>query len=89
MIRVLIVDDDKLARKGLISLLPWGDYDMKVIGDVQNGRAALEFLEQQDVDLVFVDIDMPEMTGLELIEICKEKHPQLQFVILTFYEDFG
>lgn len=89
MIRVLIVDDDKLARKGLISLLPWGDYDMKVIGDVQNGRAALEFLEQQEADLVFVDIDMPEMTGLELIEICKEKYPLLQFVILTFYEDFG
>lgn len=89
MIRVLIVDDDKLARKGLISLLPWSDNDMKVIGDVQNGRAALEFLEQQEADLVFVDIDMPEMTGLELIEICKERHPQLQFVILTFYEDFG
>lgn len=88
MIRVLIVDDDKLARRGLIAMFPWKQYDMEIVGEAQNGRAALEFLEKQPVDLAFVDIDMPEMNGLELIERCREVHPEIHFVILTFYEDF-
>ena len=40
LIKVLIVDDDKLARKGIISLLNWEKHQMQVVGDVQNGRAA-------------------------------------------------
>lgn len=88
MIKVLVVDDDKLARKGIISLIHEGQYNMQVIGDVQNGRAALNFLEKEKADLVFADIDMPEITGLELMQICKEKYPDMQFVVLTFYEEF-
>lgn len=88
MIKVLVVDDDKLARKGIISLIHEGQYNMQVIGDVQNGRAALTFLDNEKVDLVFADIDMPEMTGLELMQVCKEKYPDMQFVVLTFYEEF-
>ncbi len=88
MIKVLIVDDDKLARKGIISLLHEGQYNMQVVGDVQNGKAALRFLEKETADLVFADIDMPEMTGLELMQICKDRYPDLKFVVLTFYEEF-
>ena len=65
MIKVLIVDDDKLARKGIISLLHWEKHQMVVVGDVQNGKEALKFLNEQEADLIFVDIDMPEM-GLHL-----------------------
>ncbi|NMA65678.1 MAG: response regulator [Clostridiaceae bacterium] len=89
MIKVLVVDDDKLARKGIISLIHEGNYNMQVVGDVQNGRVALEFLEKEMVDLIFVDIDMPEMTGLELMHICKERFPKIKFVVLTFYEEFN
>ncbi len=56
---VLIVDDDKLARKGLIAVIDWEQYGLCVVGDVQNGKKALEFLENHPVDLVFTDIDMP------------------------------
>ncbi|MCI8317815.1 MAG: response regulator [Lachnospiraceae bacterium] len=52
MIRVLVVDDDKLARQGIIALLPWKKYQMEVVGDVQNGREALRFLQENDTDLV-------------------------------------
>ena len=54
MIKVLIVDDDKLARKGIISIMPWGEFNMQIIGDVQNGRAALEFLNEHEVDIMFI-----------------------------------
>ena len=86
---VLIVDDDKLARKGLIAVIDWEQYGFRVVGDVQNGKKALEFLENHPVDLVFTDIDMPEMNGLELMKICREKYPETDFVVFSVYEDFS
>jgi two-component system, response regulator YesN len=65
VIRVLIVDDDKLARKGLISIMPWSDHGMVVVGEAANGAKALEFLEQHEVDLMFVDLSMPVMSRHE------------------------
>ena len=52
MIKILIVDDDKLARKGIISLLHWEKHQMEVVGDVQNGKEALKFLNEQEADLI-------------------------------------
>lgn len=88
MIRVLIVDDDKLARKGLISIMPWSEHGMMVAGEAANGAKALEFLEQHTVDLMFVDLSMPVMSGIELIQAARIKHPSLRSVMLTFHEDF-
>ncbi len=88
VIRVLIVEDDKLARKGLISMMPWGSYNMQVVGDVPNGAKALEFLENNPVDLMFVDLAMPVMSGIELMEKVREMYPKVNFVVLTFHENF-
>ena len=73
--KVLVVDDDKLARKGLISIMDWKKYGFEVVGDVQNGRKALEFLKDNEVDIVFTDIDMPEIDGIELMKMCKKEYP--------------
>lgn len=86
---VLIVDDDKLARKGLVAIMDWKKYGFEVVGDVQNGRKALEFIRNHPVDIVFTDIDMPEIDGLELMQMCGEEFPEIKFVILSVYESFG
>lgn len=88
MIRVLIVDDDKLARKGLISIMPWAEHGMSVAGEAANGAKALEFLEQHEADLLFVDLSMPVMSGLELIQAARRKHPNVRSVVLSFHEEF-
>lgn len=88
MIRVLIVDDDKLARRGLISMMPWGAYDMEVVGDVPNGARALEFIGHNAVDLMFVDLAMPVMSGIELMQRVRADYPDIDFVVLTFHENF-
>lgn len=88
MIRVLIVDDDKLARKGLISIMPWSSHDMEVVGEAANGAKALEFLDENPVDLMFVDLAMPVMSGIELIQEARKLYPNLRYVVLTFHEDF-
>ena len=86
--KVLVVEDDKLARKGLISIMDWGKYGFEVVGDVQNGRKALEFLKDNEVDIVFTDIDMPEIDGIELMKRCKKEYPEVKFVVFSMYEDF-
>lgn len=88
MIRVLIVDDDKLARKGLISIMPWSKHDMMVVGEAANGAKALEFMEKHEVDLMFVDLSMPVMSGMELLQVAKQRFPGLRSVILSFHEEF-
>ncbi|OPJ64201.1 response regulator transcription factor [Clostridium oryzae] len=88
MYRVLIVDDDRLVRQGIISMMPWEKYGMVVVGEAQNGERALEFLKQTPVDLLFVDLDMPVMDGISLMEKSLEFNPKLLFVVLTFHEDF-
>jgi len=88
MKRVLIVEDDKLVRKGLILAMPWSEYDMEVVGEARNGQEALEFLESNEVDFLWTDLSMPVMSGIELMKIVREKYPEIYFVVLTFHQDF-
>ena len=88
MHRILIVDDDKLARKGLISIVPWEKCGFSVAGDVANGALALEFVEQHPVDLVVVDLTMPVLSGLDFIRECRERKLKLEFIVLSAHESF-
>lgn len=86
--RVLVIDDDKLARKGLISIVPWEECGLTVVGDVSNGMAALEFLKTNAVDLAVVDLSMPVLSGLDFIQESRKLYPDLQYVVLSFHEGF-
>lgn len=88
MYKVLIIDDDKLARKGIISIVPWAQCGLEIVGDVANGALALEFIEHHEVDLAIVDLNMPVLSGLEFIRECRERRPEIQYVVLTAYESF-
>lgn len=88
MYSVLIIDDDKLARKGLIAITDWEKCGMQVVGDVANGKLALEFLQNHSVDLAVVDMVMPVMTGVEFIRESSKLYPDMQYVVLSFHEDF-
>lgn len=88
MYRVLLVDDDKMVRKGLIATMPWREYDFEIIGEANNGENALEFLKQYKVDILITDLSMPNMSGIELMEIVSEKYPEIWIVVLTFHQDF-
>ncbi|OUS73982.1 hypothetical protein B1748_21815 [Paenibacillus sp. MY03] len=85
---VLVVDDEKLVRAGFIALMPWDKFGMKVAGEAANGEKALEFLSANPVDLVITDLAMPVLSGLELMHVMKERHPDIPVVVLTFHQDF-
>ncbi|SFK94671.1 two-component system, response regulator YesN [Paenibacillus sp. 1_12] len=88
MIRVLVVDDDKLVRKGLISAMPWHEFDMQVVGEANNGERALEFLQSNPVDLLLTDLAMPVMSGIELMRLVRQQFPSIHIVVLTLHQDF-
>ncbi|MCR2806786.1 response regulator transcription factor [Paenibacillus soyae] len=88
MIRVLIVDDDKLVRKGIASSMPWAAFGMEIVGEANNGENALKFMEANAVDLLMTDLSMPVMSGIELMRIVREQYPHVQIVVLSLHQDF-
>jgi two-component system response regulator YesN len=88
MIKVMVVDDDNLVRKGLISVMPWKKFGMEVVGEASNGLKALEFLESHNVDLMLTDLAMPVMSGVELIRRVRKEFPHVYTVVLTLHQDF-
>jgi len=89
MKKVLIVDDELLVQVGLKSMINWQEHGLYVVAEAKNGQEAIELFNRTDPDIVFVDIGMPGMNGLELIKILKEKKPSVKTVILTSHTDFN
>lgn len=89
MIKVLLVDDEQFIRQGLRRLVDWEKYGYEIVAEAENGLDAIRVLEETDVNLVFIDIRMPGMTGIEVISYVREHMKRrVQFVILTGYADF-
>ena len=87
MYRIMIVDDEKLIRKGLRETIDWKSLGFSVEAEASNGNQALEILASNNIDVIIVDIRMPGMSGLELIEKVAKEHKDVYFVILTGYEE--
>jgi len=88
MIKVLLVDDEELVLKILKSKVPWNEYEMEIVGSEPDGKGALEFIQKNDVDVVFTDIKMPNMDGIEFIEKALLIKPNTEFIVLSSYSDF-
>ncbi|MFA9458084.1 response regulator [Halalkalibacter sp. AB-rgal2] len=88
LIKVLIVDDDQLVRKGLMFVIPWKRFGMQVVGEANNGQKALDFLGGHKVDLIITDLNMPVMSGIELLRIVHETYPDIFIAVLTLHQDF-
>ncbi|MCP4150457.1 MAG: response regulator transcription factor, partial [bacterium] len=86
-IKVVIIDDELLARKrvrGLLEKVPTVD----IIGECSNGKEAVDFLSANDAQLIFLDIQMPEMNGFEVVRMLEEdKLPEIIFV--TAYDAYA
>ena len=79
-ISVLIVDDEPLAREGIKQLLK-EDPNITITGECGDGFAAIEFIKKYSPDLVFLDIEMPEMDGFEILrELPPDQNPAVIFV---------
>lgn len=87
-ITLLIVDDEAEIRSGLRSIIPWENYSISVIGTAANGAEALDQIRYYEPDIVITDIQMPGMSGLELVRRAKDEQFSTSFVILSGYDEF-
>lgn len=87
MIKVLIAGDHKLVREGLRSLLTQAVPDMEVVGEAASGREVLSLLEDRAVDLVLMDVDMPEGNGIETTRALAGRFPGVKVLMLTMADN--
>ena len=88
ILKVLIVDDEKIIREGMVTGIEWESLGFKVSGQAEDGETALEMIDAIKPDLVITDIKMPFIDGLQLVEILKEKNPNILTVIISGHDEF-
>ncbi len=82
MLQVMLVDDEPFIAQGLSVLIDWAQEGYEIACIAANGQEALEYLKENEVDLIIADIKMPIMSGLELLETIRtEKISAAYFVI--------
>lgn len=86
--RIIIVEDEQRARRGLKSLIQTVAEDCEIVADAADGVSALELIKKLKPDVVFTDIKMPFMDGLELIKEARNLDIKTHFVIISAYEEF-
>ncbi|QGQ98205.1 response regulator [Paenibacillus psychroresistens] len=89
MHKVLIVDDESWVVESLKDLVDWNSYGFEVVGQAYNGVDALEAMRVHQPDVVFTDIRMPEMNGLELLQRGKSLPFPIHFVVVSGYAEFA
>ena len=90
MLKVMLVDDEPFILQGLQILVDWEAEGFEIVAAMTNGREAFDYLKENEVDLIISDIQMPVMTGLDLLEMIQTKKiSDAKFAILTGYDDFS
>ena len=87
--RVLLVDDEIMIREGFKRLFDWEAHDCEVVGEAADGMEALAKIDSLQPDIAIMDINIPIMNGLKVIQMSRLKHPDTAFVIVSGYDDFS
>lgn len=87
-IRIAVIDDDSLIRLGICSSVDWGQHGYEVVGEADNGQTGWEMLQRAQPDIVFLDISMPVMDGIEVLKLMQQTGVRTKAVILSCHDDF-
>ena len=82
---ILTVDDHPLVREGIAAVIH-GEEDMLIIGEASNGREAIEAFRSRRPDITLMDLQMPDLNGIDAIARIRREHPQARIIVLTTYE---
>ncbi len=88
MLKILIVDDEALVRAGIRVLLDWEKYGFEIVGEASDGEDAWQAILTLNPDIIFTDIRMPKMDGIELLKKIKSHNLSVFSIILSCFDDF-
>jgi DNA-binding NarL/FixJ family response regulator len=83
-IRLLTVDDHPMLREGIAAVLE-GQPDMEIVGEASNGVEAVKRFDQLKPDVTLMDLQMPEMNGIDALKAIRTNHPDARVIVLTTY----
>lgn len=86
LIRIVLADDHPVVREGLRTMLPQCG-PVEIIGEAENGRVLIDLVEELQPDVVLMDIKMPEMNGIEAMELLTRNYPHVKVLVLSMYDN--
>lgn len=88
MYKVMLVDDEPIIVEGLSRSIPWERWNCEIVATAHDGVEGKRLIEEKRPDIIFMDICMPEMDGLQMIAAINSQFPDLEVSVLTGYRDF-
>ena len=88
-LQVVLVDDEIMIREGFKRLFDWASHDCEVIGEASDGMEALAQIDHLQPDIVIMDINIPIINGLKVIQTSRMRYPNMAFIIVSGYDDFS
>ncbi|MBD2870229.1 response regulator transcription factor [Paenibacillus arenilitoris] len=88
MYRVLIIDDEEPLREAIRILGDWKGLGVEEVLEATDGKAGLDMLKKHKIDLAMIDMKMPELNGMELLQIIERDYPELLTIVISGYNDF-
>jgi DNA-binding NarL/FixJ family response regulator len=84
-IRILLADDHPVVRDGLAAILGTQS-DFEVVGEAGNGRSAIQLVQELNPDLILLDLEMPDMDGVETLKILRTNNPDVRVIVFTAFD---
>lgn len=85
--KAIVVDDERITRKGLIDYIRWYEFNIEIVGEASDGQEGLELAEKIQPDIMLCDVRMPRMDGIALAKKVKEILPSCKIIFLSAYSD--
>jgi two-component system response regulator YesN len=89
MIKLLIADDEPKILRGLKKSLNWEEWNIEIVGEAEDGEIAFEMAKQLQPDILFLDINMPFLNGLDLIKKLNSELPSSIVIVISGYDEFA
>nr|WP_326185699.1 response regulator [uncultured Oscillibacter sp.] len=89
MMKVVVVEDEELVRRGVVLAVDWASVDCVVVGEAADGWEGLEVIRRYQPDLIITDVKMPKLDGIEMLRQLRAEGNRAYVVLLTAYGDFS
>ena len=89
MWKLVVADDEPKIRRGIEKILNWNEFNIEIVGEAEDGEIALEVIEEKTPDIILLDINMPFLNGINLLQKLKDINNKSIVIIISGYDDFS